>query len=259
MSVLTIDELTYDEYVRDLPVPTHLSFLTLDPLPGVALLQLPVSTAMVMVDLMLGGQGRPLPEERPLTEIESGLIRTLLERALRDLTYAFESVVALQPTIVGQESNPQFAQIAAPSDMVVSITFDLQLATSRAVEHGVASICYPYDSLHPILEAVAGTVGQRTLGSHAAMETRERLTDRMESVPVEVAVEFAPTSMSSREILAMRPGDLLALGHPADQALTATAGGVPLFAVRPARRGKRVAAQVVSRAPAHANPNRGTR
>ena len=257
MSVLSIEELTYDEYVRDLSVPTHLSFLSLDPLPGVALLQLPVPTAMVMVDLMLGGQGRPLADERPLTEIESGLIRTLLERALRDLAYAFESVVELTPAIVGQESNPQFAQIAAPSDMVVSVTFELQLATSRPVDPGIASICYPYDSLHPILEAVAGTVGQRTLDPRAAMETRERLADRMEAVPVEVSVEFSQAAMSSREIMAMRPGDLLALGHPADQTLVATAGGVPLFAVRPARRGKRVAAQVVSRLSDRTDPNRG--
>ena len=72
------------------------------------------------------------------------------------------------------------------------------------------------------------------------------MAGRINDTPVDVSVVFQPTSMRSQDILALRVGDVIALDHPADSLLTATVDDVPLFAVRPARKGKRVAAQVVA-------------
>src|SRR5690606_38845819 len=148
MSVSSIEELTYDEYVRDMPIPTHLSVLSLDPLPGVGIYQLPIDAAMVIVDLLLGGQGNAPAIERPLTDIESSLIRSVTDRALNELAYAFESVTDLQPSVVGVESNPQFAQLAAPSEMVIVINLTLQIG--EVCETNL-SLCYPYTTLKPVL------------------------------------------------------------------------------------------------------------
>lgn len=246
VTVEQIGELTYEEYVRDLPTTAHLSLLSMEPLPGVALLDLPVTTALVWVDLLLGGQGRPVPD-RPLTEIEVHLVRGVLERALSDLADAFEPVRALTPEVVGHESNPQFAQIAAPSDMVVVVTLELTLATGTELEPTRATFCYPYTLLQPILDDVAGSTEPHVRRSAVAEETRARVGTRLQVAPVELRVEFAPLRMSSRDILRLRPGDLLPLPHPADRPLTATVGGVTLFDVEPVRRGKRVAARVTAR------------
>jgi flagellar motor switch protein FliM len=246
MSVQSVDEMTYDEYVRELPNPTHLSLISMEPLPGLAVLQIPVETTLVFVDLLLGGQGRPVPA-RPLTEIESSVVRTVVDRGLKDLTYAFESVLELRPTVAGHESNPQFAQVATPSDMVVVINFQLSLATIAPTEPVVASLCYPYTTLQPILEEVADSMGHQASGSQSVAEARDRLGSRLAGAPVELCIEFAPLALSSGEILTLRPGDVLALGHPTDRPLTATVGGVPVFAVDPARKGKRLAVRVRNR------------
>lgn len=242
MSVTSIGEMTYDEYVRDLPNPTHLTMVSMDPLPGLAVLQLPVDTTLIFVDLLLGGQGRPVAA-RPLTEIESSVVRVLVERGLQVLTYAFESVLALSPSVTGHESNPQFAQIATPGDMVVAINFELSLATIVPTEPVVATLCYPYTTLQPILEEVADNNGHQP-GAQSVAEARDRLGGRLAGAPVELCVEFTPLVLSSGEILTLRPGDVLALGHPADRPLTATVGGVPVMSVEPARKGKRLAARV---------------
>lgn len=241
VSVLSIEQLAYDEYVRDTPNPSHMSILSVDPLPGVAVLQFPMSTAMTIVDLMLGGHGAASALERPLTEIEKGLLRTIIDRVLAELAYAFESVAEINPTVLGHESNPQFAQVAAPSDMTVVIMFDVKIGN----ESNVASLCFTYSALQPILDTIASATSHSQAGRHDLQVARERVADRLLDVPVELAVEFAPTSLTSSQILDLQVGDVVPLGHPTDVPLTGSVGGTVAFRVRPARSGKRLACQIV--------------
>jgi flagellar motor switch protein FliM len=250
VSVASIEQLSYDEYIRDTPNPSHLSILSIDPLPGVAILQLPLSTAMTIVDLMLGGHGVGAGPERPLTDIERGLVRTLIDRALAELTYSFESVTKISPAIIQHESNPQFAQIAAPSDMTVVVMFEVRIGN----EENTASLCFPYAALQPILDTIAQAAvhSQASRGDQASV--RQRVAERMLDVPVELVVEFDQARLTSAQILDLAVGDVVALNHPVDSPLTATVDGVSTFQVRPARAGKRLACQVVANAGRSTNP-----
>ncbi|MBK5224875.1 MAG: flagellar motor switch protein FliM [Acidimicrobiia bacterium] len=241
VSVLSIEQLAYDEYVRDTPNPSHMSILSVDPLPGVAVLQLPLSTAMAIVDLMLGGHGATTGPERPLTDIERGLVRTIIDRALAELAYAFESVAQITPAVLGHESNPQFAQVAAPSDMTVVIMFDIRIGN----EENVLSLCFTYSALQPILDTIAAATSHAQTGRQDVELARSRVTQRLLEVPVELAVEFTPVSLTSNEIVDLQVGDVIPLGQSTDAPLTATVDGTPTFRVRPARSGKRLACQVV--------------
>jgi flagellar motor switch protein FliM len=244
-AVTGIDELTYDEYVHELPSQTHLVFLSLEPLPGLTTLQLPLDSALVLVDLLLGGQGRRVPD-RPLTDIESSLVRKLLERGLDELAFAYESVLQISPEITGHESNPQFAQTVAPSDLVVVVRFTLDVATATPSDPAPITLCYPLSSLQPVLDAVAGTT-QDGDGLRGAVEARQVMAARLHEVPVEVCVRFRPRPLSAEEILNLSPGDILVLPHAADAPLTASVGEVPMFEVQPARRGRKVAVHVTER------------
>ncbi|QGG94653.1 flagellar motor switch protein FliM [Actinomarinicola tropica] len=241
VSVLSIEQLAYDEYVSDTPNPSHMSILSVEPLPGVAVLQFPLQTAMTIVDLMLGGHGATTGPERPLTDIERGLVRTIIDRVLAELAYAFESVATIEPAVIGYESNPQFAQVAAPSDMTVVIMFDMKIG---AVEN-VASLCFTYSALQPILDTIAAATAHSQVGRHDLEIARERVAHRMLDVPVDLAVEFAPVTLTSGQIVDLQVGDVIPLGHPTDLPLTGTVDGTPAFRVRPARSGKRLAGQVV--------------
>lgn len=243
MTVTSIEQFTYDEYVRDTPNPSHLSIMSIEPLPSVGIFQLPLQLTMVMVDLLLGGQGRVTAAERPLTEIESGLVRSIIDRALSELAYAFESIAEIRPRVLHNESNPQFAQIVAPSDMTVIVMFELRIGDQA----GVASLCYPYTTLGPVLETMGDKTTQLRGSHHDLGAVQELLAERLNDVAVEVCVDFAPTTLSSRDVLALQVGDVLALGQPTDATLTAAVKGIPVFQVRPARKGKRLACQIVTR------------
>ena len=241
MTVASIEELTYDEYVRDIPIPSHMSILSLDPLPGNGILQLQVDGAMTMVELLLGGSSGGVVPSRPLSEIETSLIRMIIDRGLKELSYAFENAARVEPTVVAVESNPQFVQLAAPSDMVVVVSFGLRIGEVTTD----LSLCYPYSVLEPLL---GGMIAQADRGADpaAAALLTERVAGRINDTPIELAVVFRSTSMRGQDVLGLRAGDVLHLDHPADALLTATVDDVPLFTVRPAHKGKRVAAQVVA-------------
>ena len=236
-----VEQLTYDEYIRSTEAPAYLAILSMDPLPGAGILHLPLPVAMAAVDRLLGGSGSGTYPNRPLTDIESGLVRGLTQRVLRELSYAFESLVAIDAQLVLQESNPQFAQIAAPTEMVVVASFDMRIGGQA----GQATLCLPFSSLQGVLE---NFIGKAHFGGHAAEARRaahNQLTDRLQEATVEVAVAFNPVSLSSGEIVGLRPGDVLPLSHPVGEPLTVSVSGVPCHAGVAGRKGKRLACLVV--------------
>ena len=240
-----IHQLTYDEYIRDVPNPTYLAILALPPLVGASIFHIPLPVVMTAVDRLLGGPGTGPALSRPPTEIEQSLMRDLLGRVLRELAYAFESLTTLEPAVVHQESNPQFAQIGSPSDMVIVFVFDLRIGG----QEGEATLCVPFAALQPVLDEVAGNslLGGRVEADADAM--RDALAGRMGGAPVTVSVSFPPVALPLSDIVDLRPGDVVPLDHPVDAPLDVSVGGVPRFTARPGRRGKHLACVITSVAP----------
>ncbi|MEX2658085.1 MAG: flagellar motor switch protein FliM [Acidimicrobiales bacterium] len=244
VTVASVQQITYNDYVASSANPTLLAQLSLEPLSGAGLLQVPLPLAMSILDRLLGGSGTGPYPARPLTDIEEGLIREVLERSLKELSSAFESLVHLQPSIVQLESNPQFAQVAAPSDMVVAVIFDTRIGG----QEGQLSLCIPFASLQPALERVTGHSlgGDRRQDDLASAAVAMGLA--MQDVPVDVSVRFTPVHLTSEEVVGLCAGDIVPLGHPADRPLALLAGAVVVLPAVAGRQGKRLACRIVDSA-----------
>jgi flagellar motor switch protein FliM len=241
VSLTSVEQLTYDEYVRSLPNPSYMVILSLNPLPGAIVLQLPLPITFAAIDRLLGGSGDALSPKRPLTEIESNLMRGLMDRALRELEYAYETLVRVEAEVVQQEFNPQFAQIAAPSDMALAISFETRIGEKR----GTSSLCIPFTTMQPVLESLAS----QQLFSDRANGDPDRwarsLDDALGAIRIELSVRFESVSLASQEIVALEVGDIVPLEHPTDLPLTVSVDNVPCYDVVTGRRGKRFACLVV--------------
>lgn len=236
-----VEQLTYDEYVRSLPNPSYMVILSLNPLPGAALLQLPLPITFAAIDRLLGGTGDAASPKRPLTEIEQNLMRSVVDRALRELEYAYETLVRVEAEIVQQEFNPQFAQIAAPSDMVLVVSFDLRIGEKQ----GVATICVPFTTLAPVLEQLASQSLFQDQRGEDPDEWRDQLVQALSRVPLELHVRFATVALTSAEIINLKVGDVVPLGQSTDEPLTVTVDDVHCYDAVSGRRGKRLACLVV--------------
>ncbi len=248
VSLMSIQQLTYEEYLSTLVSPTILNLVTLDPLPGTALLEFAPTVAMACVDHLLGGPGGPQPQ-RPLSDIEVPLLRGLLNRVLAELRYAFEGLVAVQPKLGQIEYNPQFVQVCAGSDAVVVASFELKVSS----EECLATFCLPLATIFPTLNEEAPeefSAAER----HAREAAHRDLTAALENAPIDVSVRFAPTRLRSDELAGLAPGMVVRLGHPVAAPLDVVAAGITFAHAVPGNRGAQLACLIVP-APAETQPH----
>lgn len=239
VSLISIEQLTYDEYVASLNNPTVIAVVSLDPLPGTVLLEMASSAVMTAIDHMLGGPGGPQPE-RPLTDVEMPLLRGLLERMLGELRYGFESLIDIQPNLREIEYNAQFLRAHQPGDAVVIASYEMKIGT----EECVASICLPFNTILPVLErqdAIELTPAERQVRATSL----HRLTVGLSAAPIDVAVRFQPIRMRTDDIVDLRPGDVVPLGHATSVPLEVTVNETVFAHAVPGNQGARLACLVV--------------
>lgn len=241
VSLLSVEECSYGEFIESATNPSFMAILQISPLPGASIWYLPTPLAMSIIERLLGGVGTgPFPE-RPLTDIESILMRDMTDRCMREMTYSYESMFEVHAKTMQLESNPQFAQISSPSDMVLLVNFDMKIGDSE----GVAQLCIPYSSLQGQLENLMSNHSFKEGPMIDPAAVAEALHHRVLDVPVDVDVLFNTVVMTGTDILGLTVGDVLPLQHPVDAPLTVKADGVPHLLAKPGRQGKRLACQIV--------------
>lgn len=238
-SVTSVGQVSYDEYVRRVPTPSLLAVLSLEPLHGAGVFQLPMGIVMGVVDRLLGGPGGDNQPSRALSEIETGLVRRLVQRIVGELTYSFESLAPVHADVSGLESDAQFLQLASPSEPVIVSDFDIRIGDQQAT----STLCIPFATLQPALDAIGSRHASARGVDPGAARAVER---RLEAVPVEVTVAFREVTLTSSEVLGLSVGDVLPLRHPVSEPLAVSADGVAVAAAVPGSHGQRLACQVVS-------------
>jgi flagellar motor switch protein FliM len=240
VTLVSIEQLTYDEYVSSLSGPTIMAMFTIDPLPGVAILEFSLSTAMACIDHMLGGPGGPQPQ-RPLTDIETPLLHGLIERALGEMRYAFETIVMIKPKMTTIEYNPQFAQAGAPSDAVVVALFEMRVGS----EECVATVSLPFGAIFPKLQGDQGAAVLSESQRMARDLAYRNVLSGLEGAPIEVSVKFQPVKMHPADLIGLRPGDVVPLAHPTSSPLAVTTADITFAHAVPGIQGTRLACLVV--------------
>lgn len=242
VALIEIAQRSYSEYVESLGPSTYMTLFSAEPIPGTGVLEIPLFATMSCLDHMLGGPGSDEQPDRPLTEIEDGVIRGLVERLLSEMRYSLAPIVALEPTIGGVEYSPQFAQVAGAADVMVVVTFELKIG-ERAFP---LTVCLPFSGLLPHLTSAAG---------HGAVSDRERaqraqsamlLQEQFAQVPVDVAVRLRPITLQPSDLTGVKPGEVLRLTHPAAAPLEVSFAGHTFAHATPGVRGQRLAALIVA-------------
>ena len=251
VTVTTVRQYGFEEYTRTVPNPSLLAVLSFDPhmkrrqsderkLPGAGVLQLPMGIVMSVVDRLLGGPGGPDQPNRPLSDIEVGLVRQLLQRIVHELIFAFESLTPVNPVVDTLESDPQFLQIAKPSEPVIVSEFSVRIGDQLAT----STLCIPFATLQPALDAL--TNNQMTYRTEEDALAAQAVELQLNEVPVELSVVFREVTVTSSQLLALGVGDVLPLCHPISQPLAVLADGVHVAAAVPGSHGQRLACRIVS-------------
>jgi flagellar motor switch protein FliM len=240
LELVGIEQFAYDDYLATLPNPVFISTFTLEPLAGKGLLAYPLDIAMATVDHMLGGSGRAEQPIRPMTAMESTITNHLLSRLLDEFAESFAAITELQPALSGVEYNPQLAQAASGSDTVMVATFAMAVGSRE----GEATLVLPFSSFAQSLNNAASPQLSESAIAKRKRAT-EALTARLNLVPVDVSVRFAPLSVSSSDLLSLAIGDVLLLRHAPDSPLEVTTNDVTFAYAIASNHRRRLAAAIV--------------
>lgn len=229
----TVTQTSYGKYVAALPAPSLLAVVSSDELQDFVL-HIEHDLAMAAVDRLLGGRGEADQPARPATQLETALLRSLLDRVVAELPYAFAPLGALTPRVSGLETNPQFAQVVGPAEALVVIDF----AVTVGEVSGTATLAIPYAGLQPLLSP-EGT------DDRSASRTNPAAQQGLSDVPMTVGARMRGISMTSDDVLALAVGDVVRLGHPAESPLLMVAGERAFARAVPANRRNRLACLIV--------------
>ncbi|WP_232524886.1 flagellar motor switch protein FliM [Nocardioides mangrovicus] len=241
VSLGSIEQHTYAEYVESLGSTSYLTVFSAEPMAGLCVIEMPLGTAMVCVDHMLGGPGGTQQPLRPLTEIESVGVTGLVDRLLTQMRGSLDGVIPMEPEVRTVEYSPQFAQAAGANDVVVVVTLDLVVEEVRSR----LSVCLPFHGLLPHLVAAAAPAPVSDRERAIRGQSEALLRAQFEEVPVEVAVRFRPTHVTPTTLSDLAPGDVIRLSHPATAPLAISADDTPFAHATAGTKGLRLAALIV--------------
>ncbi len=216
----------YSEFIRNLVVPTNLNLVVAKPLRGTALFVFDPNLVFLVVDNMFGGDGRfhTRVEGRDFTPTEQRIIQGLLSVVFNEYGKSWKPVCDIQFEYVRSEMNSQFANIATPSEIVVSTTFTLEFGGATADMH----ICFPYSMLEPIRDLLYSTMQSDQLSTDKRWITT--LRKQLQGAEVEVVARLGSAEISLGQILKLQVGDVIPI--QIGERIVAHVDNIPLMECR---------------------------
>jgi flagellar motor switch protein FliM len=223
VTITAVEQFTYSEFLMSLPDPTAFYALSMAPLDGLAALELNQNVALSMIDRMLGGAGRVSHLQRALTEIEQNVIDAVVKLIVENLNEAWHNIVDdVQFRVSGRETRPQMLQVAAPNEVVVQLGFDFRIGEAR----GMLNLCIPAAVIESVGEKFAQT--WHRFRRDPTVSDVMHLRTNLSRVRMPVAATLDAT-LTAREVLALRPGDVLSLGSAIERPIDVRVRGTLKF------------------------------
>ena len=232
-NLVSTEQQQYGEFIESLPKVSHILKFSTEELPGVALIEMNLSLAFGIIDILLGGEGEVATEIRVPTDIEISIMAPFMEKILERLQFCWISLMEVKIKQEGVEADPEYVQ-AAPTDApVVILSFDVKLGNAN----GIINICYPMPMIQAVNEYLDGVTGQMDsyYGKKADDETRAQVFSTMLDVPMPFKVELGRARIKGRELMDLSTGDVLILDTKINELLTMKISGREVYKIKPGK------------------------
>ena len=213
----------YSAFLREIVVPTNFNIVSVKPLRGSGLIVCDPTLVFAVIDSLFGGIGKfhARIEGRDFSATEQRVILRLVEVITAEYKKAWTGIYPLELDYQRSEMQPQFANIATPSEIVVSTSFTLEIGETS----GTVYFCIPYSTLEPIRDVLYST----TQGDSAEPDRRwvNLLKHQIQAAEVELVAELGHAPATVEQLLAFKPGDFIELDL--EPLIKAKIDGVPIY------------------------------
>ncbi|PWK12703.1 flagellar motor switch protein FliM [Tumebacillus permanentifrigoris] len=241
ISVVSVDQLPYEEFIRSISKMTILNVFNCRPLEGKFVMEVHPNIAYAMLDRLLGGAGLGTDVLRDLTEIEMTIMERVFGRALDNFEEAWKGVAELVTELDHLEVNPQFLQLVSPNETVAVVS----LSTKIGEITGMINICMPHVVLEPIVPQLSTHYWMGTSKSTKDYsEEWESIRQNLGKTQVPLVAELGSSSISIGEFLALNVGDVITLDQDVKAKLQLKVGERLKFTGQPGTVRGKVAVQI---------------
>ena len=213
----------YSAFLREIVVPTNFNIVSIKPLRGSGLIVCDPALVFAVIDSLFGGAGKfhTRIEGRDFSPTEQRIIGRLVDVVIAEYGRAWQGVFPLALEYQRSEMQPQFANIATPSEIVVASSFTLEIGETTGTLH----FCIPYSTLEPIRDVLYTSVQ----GDSNEPDRRwvNLLEQQIQAAEVELVAELATAPATVEQLLALKPGDFIELDL--EPAIQAKVDGVPVL------------------------------
>jgi flagellar motor switch protein FliM len=223
ITVGSVDQLPYEEFIRSIPKMTVLNVFDVQPLEGRILMEVNPNIAYAMMDRIMGGIGVSVNKIENLTEIETKIISNIFEKSLENYREAWDTLIEIEPEMTEFEVNP--IQVGETSGMI--------------------NLCIPHVVLEPIIPKLSVHYWMQSDRKEPKPNEIEALKKQIQLADLTVSAELGTSEISIQDFLQLQSGDVIQLDSSIDQPLVVKIGGRPKFTGQPGKMNKKIAVQII--------------
>lgn len=242
ISVASSETVVFSEFSNALSNPVILGIVNFRPLQGQVILELAPNLGFAMIDRMLGGQGVPIEKERDFSDIELVILEKIMIVCMQLMKDPWKNVVDIDPFLERIETNPQFAQIIAPNDMIAIVTLNVKIGDVE----GFMNVCLPFFTVENVMDKLNTKFWYSTMKESSDEDYSRYVEAMIRRVDVPVKAVLGHSAITVNDFVNLQCGDIIRLDTKADQELQIYVGNIKKFLALPGKSDDDYAVRVTS-------------
>ena len=242
VSVASSETVTFSEFSNALSNPSVLGIVNFAPLNGNIIIEIATNLCYAMLDRMLGGSGQPLEKSRDFSDIELTILQKLLVMFTQLMREPWKNVVEISPVLSRLETNPQFAQVIAPSDMIAIVTLNMKIGDVE----GMVNICLPFFTLEDVMDKLNTRYWFSTMQENHDEHYEEYIESMIRRVDIPIKAVLGRSTISVNDFLNLQVGDCIRLDSRVDTDMNVYVGNIKKFTALPGTDRDSYAVQITS-------------
>lgn len=240
VSVASSETVTFSEFTNALSNPVILGIINFQPLGGNIILDLAANLGFAMIDRMLGGKGLPLEKNRDFSEIEMTVIEKIMIVVIQLMREPWKNVLDVTPLLERIETNPQFAQVIAPNEMIAIVTLNVKIGEIE----GFMNVCLPYFTLESVMDKLNTKYWFSTMQESTDEDYKMYIESLIKRVDVPIRVNMGNSAITVTDFINLQVGDIIRLDSYVESELDVYVGNIKKFRAVPGTEKDKYAARI---------------
>ena len=242
VSVASSETVTFSEFTNSLSNPVILGIVKFHPLSGNIIIDMSTNLGYTIIDRMLGGAGRPLEKSREFSEIELTIIEKIIIVCVQLMREPWKNVLEIDPVLDRLETNPQFAQIISPNDMVAIVTLNVKIGDVQ----GFMNMCLPYFTLEDIMDKLNTRYWYANMQERHDEDYEEQVETLIRRVDIPMKAMLGKSTITVNDFINLQVGDVIRLDTHVEDELSVYVGNIRKFTALPGASKENYAVKVTS-------------